>query len=170
MSWTGVLVGEGFEGTGTSAAHVNVVLGDEGSHVARTWVQALATPSAGHAPFQVVARPGLPVRPLTLFVNKATIVSDDHAAATWGGAQAGVAAGVLDAVRQGVVPADVAASAYLICAVWVDPSAGRAHQDVIFVNNRAAVLRALAEAGHHRPTVDDVLGDPEGVWNPFFRP
>jgi len=170
MSWTGVLIGEGFEGNGTSAAHVNVMLGDPSSSVASAWVHALASPSAGHASFQVTARPGLPVRPLTLFVNKATIVNDEHGKVTWGGAQAGVAAGVLDAVRTGVVPADVAADALLICAVWVDPGATTAHQDVVFINNRAATLAALEAAGHQRPSVDDVLNYTGDVWNAFFRP
>lgn len=170
MTWTGVLIGEGFEGSGSSAAHINLVLGDSTSTVATTWVQALATPSAGHAAFQVVARPGLPVRPLTLFVPKATIANPDHAAVTWGAAQAGVAAGIVDAVRQGVVPLDVAEDAYLICAVWVDPGAGVAHSDVVFLNNRAATFTALENAGHHRPTVADVLGDDQGIFNAFYRP
>jgi 5,6,7,8-tetrahydromethanopterin hydro-lyase len=43
-------------------------------------------------------RPGLPAKPLTLFVNKAAIASDSHARLTWGAAQAGVAGGVLDDV------------------------------------------------------------------------
>lgn len=170
MTWTGVLIGEGFEGSGSSAAHVNVMLGDPSSVVADAWIRSLASPSAGHAAFQVVARPGLPLRPLTLFVNKATIANDEHAKVTWGGAQAGVAAGVLDAVRTGVLPADVAATAYLICAVWVDPGATTAHHDVVFINNRAATLTALDNAGHERPSLDEVLADPQGVWNPFYRP
>ena len=62
---------------------------------------ALATPREGHVAFVVAAQPGLAVKPMTLFVNKATIASDDHAALTWGPAQAGVASGVLDAVADG---------------------------------------------------------------------
>ena len=46
-------------------------------------------------------RPGLPVQPPTLFVNKAPIDSELHGTLTWGAAQAGVAAGVADAVAKG---------------------------------------------------------------------
>jgi len=165
-----MLIGEGFEGSGSSAAHVNAVLGDRTSPVGQAWVQALATPSAGHAPFMVVARPGLPVKPFTLFVPKATTDNPDHAAVTWGAAQAGVAAGVVDAVRAGAVPTDVAEDALLICAVWVDPRAGVAHSDLVFQNNRAATFTALENAGHHLPSVADVLGDDQGIFNPFFTP
>ncbi|MFN8051148.1 MAG: formaldehyde-activating enzyme [Acidimicrobiales bacterium] len=170
MTWTGMLIGEGFEGSGSSAAHINAVLGDRTSPVAQAWVSALASPSAGHAPFMVVARPGLPVKPFTLFVPKATVSNPDHAEVTWGAAQAGVAAGVVEAVRMGVVPAEVAEDALLICAVWVDPAATVAHSDVIFLNNRAATITALEAAGHRRPTVEEVLADDQGVWNPFYSP
>lgn len=170
MTWTGMLIGEGFEGSGSSAAHINAVLGDRTSPVAAAWVQALATPSAGHAPFMVVARPNLPVKPHTLFVPKATIDNPDHAAVTWGAAQAGVAAGVIEAVRHGVVPHEVAEEAFLIVAVWVDPLAGVAHSDVVFLNNRAATFAALENAGHQRPTVAELLADDQGVFNAFYTP
>jgi len=170
VSWTGMLIGEGFEGSGTSAAHINAVLGDRTSPVGQAWVQALATPSAGHAPFMVVARPGLPVKPFTLFVSKATTSNRDHADVTWGAAQAGVAAGVVEAVSAGIIPTDVAEEALLICAVWVDPGATVAHSDVVFLNNRVATYAALENAGHHRPSVADVLSDDQGIWNPFYRP
>ena len=62
-----VQIGEGFEGSGVSIAHVNTVLGDRNGAIGGAWSQALASPSQGHAPFVVVARPGLPVKPLTLF-------------------------------------------------------------------------------------------------------
>ena len=87
------------------------------------WATALATPSAGHAPFVVVAAPNLPVKPMTLFVNKATIASEQHATLTWGPAQAGVAAGVIAAVRTGVLEPAEADELVLIAAVWVNPDA-----------------------------------------------
>ncbi len=170
MAWPGILIGEGYEGTGTSAAHVNVVLGERSGPIATAWATALATPSAGHTPFMVVARPGLPVKPFTLFVNKATFANPSHAAVTWGAAQAGVAAGVIEAVRAGSIPASIAESALLICAVWVDPAATEAHQDPVFVNNKAAVISALFNAAHEVPTVADVLADGDDIWNPFYSP
>lgn len=164
------LVGEGFEGSGSSAAHVKCVLGDRYGPVGAAWVTALATPSHGHTPFLVVARPGLPVKPLTLFVNTATYVSGEHQQLTWGAAQAGVATGILDAVSGGIVAAEHAEHGLLIASVWVDPLVSSAHQDVVYINNRAATLAALTAAVAGRPSVAEVLGDTGGIWNAFYQP
>jgi 5,6,7,8-tetrahydromethanopterin hydro-lyase len=163
-------IGEGFEGSGASAAHVKSVLGDRYGPVGTAWVTALATPTHGHSPFVVVARPGLPVKPLTLLVNTATYVSREQVELTWGAAQAGVAAGILDAVGSGVISTEHAESGLLILSVWVDPGASSAHQDVIYINNRAATLAALTAGATGRPTVAEVLGDTGGIWNPFYQP
>lgn len=159
--------GEGFAGAGVNAAHINTVLGGRGSAVETAWATALATPSAGHAPFVCVLRPGLPVRPLTLFVNKAEIRGDKHAELTWGAAQAGVATGVVQSVSDGTVSAATAATGLLIAAVWVDWDATDA--DEVFENNLVATRMALAAGATGAPTVDDVMIEVDGAWNPFFR-
>ena len=177
MSWTPstrhqipVQIGEGFEGSGASAAHVKTVLGDRDGPIGTAWATALATPTQGHAPFLVVARPGLPVKPLTLFVNTAALAGPEHANLTWGAAQAGVASGVIEALVGGVVPLEIAESAVLIASVWVDPLATGAHQDALYANNRVAMLAALTAGSTGRPTVHEVLVDTGGIWNPFYAP
>jgi 5,6,7,8-tetrahydromethanopterin hydro-lyase len=159
-------LGEGFSGSGAEAAHVNTVLGTRDGPVATAWATALATPTAGHAPFVVVARPGLPVQPFTLFVNKARIESDAHARLTWGAAQAGVAAGVIDAIESDTVtlPGDLV----LIAAVWVDPKAR--DEAAVFANNREATYAALTLGIAGLPAEDDVLAAKDDIWNPFYRP
>ncbi len=158
-------LGESFVGDGANAAHLNTVLGPREGPVGAAWATALATPTAGHAPFVVVLHPGLPVKPFTLFVNKARIESDAHARMTWGAAQAGVAAGVASAVVDGTI-ADL--DAELIAAVGVDPTA--AHAEAVFANNRGATHGALAMGRLGQPTVADIEGNAADVWNPFFRP
>jgi 5,6,7,8-tetrahydromethanopterin hydro-lyase len=161
-------IGEAFVGAGGEAAHVNTVLGDRSGPVGQAWAGALASPSAGHAPFVAVLRPGLPVVPFTLFVNKARIEGDDHAQMTWGPAQAGVAAGVADAVAEGVIGEDEADGLVLIAAVWVDPGARDA--DLVFANNREATTSALVQGRAGLPRAADVAGERDATWNPFFRP
>ena len=159
-------IGESFIGSGADAAHVNVVLGDRSGPVGGAWATALATPSAGHIPFVVVAHPGLPVQPFTLFVNKATITNDTHARITWGAAQAGVAAGVIDALEAAIIT--IPSELVLIAAVWVDPNA--VSEDAVFTNNREATYGALSLAVAGLPAEDDVLAAKDDIWNPFFRP
>jgi 5,6,7,8-tetrahydromethanopterin hydro-lyase len=133
---------------------VNTVLGRKGGPVETAWATALATPRQGHIPFVVVLRPNMPVKPSTLFVNKADIRGDRHAALTWGAAQAGVAQSVLESVASGVIPATEVDELLLIAAVWVDWAAD--DEEAIYAGNLQATRDALAA----------VRTDPE---NPFFR-
>jgi 5,6,7,8-tetrahydromethanopterin hydro-lyase len=161
-----VLIGESFIGSGPNAAHLNTMVGSRSGPVGAAWATALATPSAGHAPFVVVLHPGVPVKPFTLFVNKAAIDGKGHARMTWGAAQAGVAAGVLEAVAQdGVADPD---DELLIAAVWVDPKAD--DEDAVFANNRDATVGAILLGRAGLPTIEDVTAQRDDVWNPFYKP
>lgn len=155
-------IGEGFAGHGVNAAHVNTVVGVREGPVGVAWASALASPSQGHTPFVVVVRPDLPVKPMTLFVNKATIAGERHGRLTWGAAQAGIAAGVVAALRDDIVRAED----LCIAAVWVDPAAD--DEEAVFASNRDAMVAALLAGSHDRPAARDVLaaGEPE---NPYFR-
>ena len=160
--------GEAFVGEGNDAAHVNTVLGAVGGPVEVAWVTALATPRQGHVAFVASVTPGVAVRPFTLFVNKATIADDRHAALTWGAAHAGVAAGVMDAVADGVVPEARAPGLLLVAAVWVHPAARE--ESTVFANNRAATLDALRAGRDGRPAVAEALAGRNAPQNAYYRP
>lgn len=159
-------VGEAYAGSGAEAAHCNTLLGAPDGPVGTAWATALATPRAGHVPFVCVLRPDLPTRPLTLFVNKATLAGPEHERLTWGPAQAGVAAGIADAVADGTLAEPVAAHALCIAAVWVDPAARDAA--AVFANNRSAVAAALARGRAGEPDVAAVLAARHEPRNPYF--
>jgi 5,6,7,8-tetrahydromethanopterin hydro-lyase len=160
-------LGEGFAGEGVDAAHVNTVLGDRSGPVGAAWATALATPSAGHAPFVAVACPGVPVQPFTLFVNKAAISGDRHGGLTWGAAQAGIAAGIGEALLQGVIDRSSVGDLAVIAAVWVNPSAS--DESAVYENNRLAVGAALAAGAAGEPSVDRFLDAARAPWNPFYE-
>ncbi|WP_330284760.1 formaldehyde-activating enzyme [Streptomyces sp. NBC_00588] len=163
------LIGESFVGDGANAAHTNVVIGRKGGPVETAWATALATPSAGHVPFMTVVRPSVPVKPLTLFVNKAAAAGELHERATWGSAQAGLAQGVLDAVVAGLIPADEADDLLIIAAVWVNPAVD--DLDVSFRNQREAAHGAIRAAVTGTPSVADALDAAKaGPANPFYAP
>lgn len=162
-----MIIGESFVGNGGEAAHINVVLGRRDGPVGTAWATALATPSAGHTPFVAVLRPGVPVKPLTVFVNKAAIAGGNHATLTWGAAQAGVAGGVADAVADGVIAGQDVDELVLIAAVWVDATAEDA--DLVYANNRAATRAALAAAVRSEPQLADVLAVRAKPGNPFYQ-
>jgi 5,6,7,8-tetrahydromethanopterin hydro-lyase len=146
---------------------VNAVLGRKGGPVETAWATALATPRQGHIPFVAVLRPNLPVKPATLFVNKADLRGDRHAELTWGAAHAGVAQGVLEAVADGVVPAAEVDDLLLIAAVWVDWAAE--DEEAIYAGNLRATRDALGAAVEGRPAIEELLGLRAQPENPFFR-
>jgi 5,6,7,8-tetrahydromethanopterin hydro-lyase len=162
----GSLIGESFVGDGVNAAHVNVVIGRKGGPVEAAWTTALATPRMGHTPFVAVVRPGVPVLPFTLFVNKATMGGDTHVDLTFGAAQAGIASGVAKAVADGLVPAGEVRHLLCIAAVYVNPEAD--DEGTVFENNRRSVREAIRAAVEGTPSVEDVLALADSPSNPFF--
>jgi 5,6,7,8-tetrahydromethanopterin hydro-lyase len=131
------------------------------------WATALATPRAGHASFVVVARPNMPVKPPTLFVNKAEIRGEEHGFLHWGAAQAAVARGVLESVAEGTIPAEEVEGLALIAAVWVDWAAS--DEEEVYANNVEATRAALASAAERRPRLEELLAIASEPANPFFR-
>jgi 5,6,7,8-tetrahydromethanopterin hydro-lyase len=161
-----MLIGESYIGEGAEAAHVNTVFGDRSGPVGVAWATALASPSAGHAPFVAVVIPGLPVKPMTLFVNKAPIAGDEHGILTWGAAQAGVAGGVADAVSEGILSEADADQNLIIAAVWVNPAARDAEK--VYANNRTATREALRAGVAGLPQMAEVLAARHRPFNPFY--
>ena len=160
-----MMIGEGFAGDGANAAHVNIIIGPRNGPVGTAWATSLATPSAGHVPFMAVAAPGVPIRPFTLFVNKAAIENDRHGQLTWGAAQAGLAAGMGEAHQRGLLK--YPDNCLVIAAVWVNPAAD--DEEAVFANNRDATVAAIAmsssSSGATAADIQAMLA-PE---NPYFR-
>ncbi|NHW46834.1 formaldehyde-activating enzyme [Paenarthrobacter sp. MSM-2-10-13] len=161
-------IGESFIGDGVNAAHVNTVIGHRSGPAGTAWATALASPSTGHVPFVAVLRPSLPVKPLTLFVTKAAPANDQHGNLIWGAAQAGIAAGVADAVADGILTNEQADSHALIAAVWVNPNAD--DDDAVYRNNRESVRTALENGVKNLPSTVEVIEARNSPSNPFFTP
>lgn len=163
-----IAIGEAFEGDGANAAHINLVLGPKGE-LGAAYALAAASPGPGHIPFQAVVKPNLPAKPATLFVAKSVLKDERHEKMTWGPAQAGVAAGITEALLKGVLPAEAGDDWVAIALVWVDPAADDA--EAVYVNNRVAALhaaeRSLQSGWPSREALKEGL---KQVSNPFFTP
>lgn len=154
-------IGEGSAGSGAEAVRVTTVLGERTGPVGAAWTTSLATPSTGHSPFVVVARPNLPVVPLTLFVPAVGVGDQRHAELTMGAGQAGVAAAVLDLKMD-----DVDGELCLIASVSIDSQAD--HEEAVFENTRDATIAALKLGAAGGPWHGN-LASIEVPENPFFR-
>jgi len=147
---------------------VNLVIGRRGSATAAAAASAFASPGPGHAPVMACLGAGNAVRPATIVLNKATIASELHGRITWGAAQLGIAAGVMDCVADGVFSEDDAAELILLVAVWVDPNA--ADETAVRAANREAVRRAVEDAlsADRSDRVHELLGLRDGATNAFY--
>lgn len=161
-------IGEAFIGSGPNAAHINVVLGPRNGPVGSAWAGALSSPSAGHLPYMVVLQPGIPVKPATVFINKAALSGESHEKMTWGPAQAGVAKGIQESLLGGILPSEAENEWCVIAAVWVNPKADSA--DEVFANNYNAAKDAVVNALALLPLLSEVREAAANVRNPFYMP
>lgn len=164
-------IGQGWGGRGVDGSHVNVVLARRGSAVAAAIVTTFTSPSRGHTPVLVCMGPDQPsyeaVVPPTIMMNKATATEERHQAITWGAAQLGIGQGVLDAVADGLLAADLETIVFV--AVWVDPAAS--DETAVRAANREAVRRAIESAvrGPDPAAVERLVGARDRLVNPFYR-
>lgn len=159
-----MFVGEAFVGDIPNNAHPNVLTGRR-EVMFPIVAQSIAQPTRGFVSFMTVLKPNVMVKPDTLFVNKVEIDNPEIARMTWGPAQAGVALGVHDALREGILPSEAEQEWMIVAAIWVNPKA----TDVAAVeaNNRGAMKLALrnALAGISRQDLDAAAAS---VSNPFL--
>lgn len=158
-----MFIGESFVGDIPNNAHPNVALGRR-DVMFPIIAQSLAQPAKGFVSFMTVLKPNVMTKPDTLFVNKVEIETPELARLTWGPAQAGVAQGVYDALREGILPSEAESGWMIVAAVWVNPKATDAA--AIQENNRLAVKYAIRNAlsGISRETLDAAAGNAS---NPF---
>ena len=163
-----LFIGEGFEGPGVNAAHINLMMGPRNGPAGQAFVGALASPSAGHAPFMLIVKPGVPVKPMTVYSNKTPIESELHGNATWGASQAGIARAITEALLDGTLAAEAENEWVIVTANWVNPACD--DLDAVYANNHRAAQSALAMAlaqGSDRDTLASALAD---LGNPFYTP
>jgi formaldehyde-activating enzyme len=163
-------IGQGWGGTAPNGSHVNVVLARRGSPTAAAAATAFASPAPGHTPVLVCVGPDQAsyeaVVPPTIMTNKATATDPGHQAMTWGAGQLGIGQGVLDAVADGLLTADL--DTVVLVAVWIDPAAG--DESAVRAAGREA-MRAALEAAVRGPSpeaVERLVRERDTLRNPFY--
>ncbi|WAT31702.1 formaldehyde-activating enzyme [Pseudomonas sp. GXZC] len=168
MKTLDLYIGEGFEGPGVNAAHINILIGPRNGPAGQAFANSLASPSQGHCPFMVIAQPNIPVKPMTLYVNKAEISSDLHGNATWGASQAGIAKAVLEALLDGTLPPEAEDGWAIVTANWVNP--GCDDLDAVYLNNYNACRTAIRAALTGTPFTAQLADVVNHISNPFYTP
>jgi len=166
-------IGEGWGGVVPNGCHVNVVLARRGSATAAAATSMWAHPSPGHMPVLVCVgeeengvRNYEPIWPPTLMMNKVTATDARLEQLTWGGAQLGIAQGVLDSVAEGLIAATQ--DLIVLVSVWIDGQA--TDETELRYASRAAVVKALGTCvnGRDPEAVARLVAERDTVTHPFY--
>ena len=159
------MVGESLVGDGNEVAHIDLLIGRKDGPVGEAFASALTSQKEGHTNLLAVVAPNLAAKPDTIMANKVTIKGATQAVQMFGPAQAGVARGVVDAVRDGIIPADQVDDLCIIVGVFIHWEA--TDDKKIFDWNRQATTESIARAMGGEPTAQQVADSQAQARHPF---
>lgn len=159
-------VGEAMAGQGGHRVHINLLLGTKTGPVGHAFATALASPRPGHIPFLVVLRPNVPVRPATLFVNKAEVREEPHGTISWGAGEAGIADGIRAAIKAGALADQDLDALVMIVSIWIDPTV--TDEATVLHNTREAMRLALLRVDGKEEYAGDFLDEALDAFNSNF--
>jgi 5,6,7,8-tetrahydromethanopterin hydro-lyase len=160
-----LLVGESLVGEGDEVAHVDLLIGSKSGPVGEAFAHALVNQKEGHTNLLAVVAPNLPTKPDTIIANKVTIKGAGQAVQMFGPAQAAVARGVVDSVREGVISEGDVDDLCIICGVFIHWDAK--DDKKIFDYNYQATKEAIARALKTWPSASEVMAAEATARHPF---
>ena len=128
----------------------------------------------GHTRVFAILNSDVQVKPATLMVSKVTVTNSRYTNVLMGSVQAGIANGVLDAVREGIIPKDQANDLGIIYSVWLDPSVLAIDPKTLdyqglFAVNREATVKVIRKALANEPDIDWLLANQKSVTHYFHQ-
>jgi formaldehyde-activating enzyme len=155
-------------------AEPEIILGELDGPVGTALATLLGDQSAGHTKVFAILNSDAQVKPATLMVSKVTVTSTRYTNILMGSVQAGIAHGVLDAVRTKIIPKRLVEKLGIIYSVWLDPAVLKVNpKDVdhqgLFEVNRQATLKVITKAIKGEPTIDWLLKNQPKVEHYFHK-
>ncbi len=155
-----------------SAAEPEVVIGELDGPVGYAIANLIGDQVKGHSRVFAILNSDVQVRPATVMVSKVTVKSSKYTNILMGTVQAGIAHGVLDAVRAGDIPERKVNDLGIIVSVWLDPSIldeDKVDFELLFRTNREATAKAIGKAMRHEPTIQWLLENQNSVSHYFHE-
>lgn len=142
-----------------ACAEPEIVIGELDGPVGTAMATLLGDQAKGHSKVFAILNSDVQVKPATLMVSKVTVNNSKYTNLLMGSVQAGIANGVLDAVREGIIPKNRAEDLGIILAVWLDPSVVDVEVDhqLLFDANRQATKKVIQKAILGEPSIDQLL-------------
>ena len=155
-----------------SAAEPEVIIGELDGPVGTAMATLLGDQTKGHSRVFAILNSDIQVKPATLMVSKVTVKDNRYTNIFMGTVQAAIANGVLDAVRSGDIPKEMANDLGIIIAVWLDPAvldAADFDPRVLFNTHREATAKALRKAMKQEPSIDWLLENQDKVTHYYHQ-
>jgi 5,6,7,8-tetrahydromethanopterin hydro-lyase len=155
-------------------AEPEIVIGELDGPVGTALATLVGDQVKGHTRVFAILNSDVQVRPVTLMVSKVTVDHSRYTSILMGSVQAGIANGVLDAVREKIIPKKKANDLGIIYSVWLDPSvlkvpAGQIDHAGLFAVNREATVKVLRKALDNEPDIDWLLKNQQSVTHYFHQ-
>ena len=141
-------------------AEPEIVIGELDGPVGQALATLLGNQAKGHTKVFAILNSDVQVRPATLMVSKVTVTNSRYTNILMGSVQAGIANGVIDAVREGIIPKEKANDLGIIYSVWLDPSVVKVPKvdyQALFDINREATVKVIRKALANEPSIDWLL-------------
>ncbi len=155
-------------------AEPEIVIGELDGPVGTALATLVGDQVKGHTRVFAILNSDVQVRPATLMVSKVTVKDARYTSILMGTVQAGIAHGVLDAVRAGDIPKKKANDLGIIYSVWLDPSIlsvpqGEIDHEGLFKVNREATAKVIKKAMSNEPSINWLLKNQDSVTHYFHQ-
>ncbi len=157
---------------GYICAEPEIVIGELDGPVGQAMAMLVGDQVKGHTRVFAILNSDYQVKPATLMVSKVTVSNAKYTNILMGSVQAGIANGVLDAVRQGIIPKEKANELGIIYSIWLDPSVlevEKVDYQALFNVNREATVKVIRKAMAGEPSIDWLLEHQDTVEHFFHK-
>jgi len=159
-------------GPTNTAAEPEVIIGELDGPFGTAFANLLGDQVKGHTRVLALMNTDIMVRPATIMVSKVTVKDNRYTNILMGTVQAAISNGVLDAVREGIIPKDKANELGIIVSVWLNPGVTDQtdldHVALFDIHRRATTL-ALKKAMNHEPSIDWLLENQENTVHKYYQ-
>ena len=155
-----------------SAAEPELMIGDLNGPVGAAFATLLGGQVEGHTRVLALLNGDVAVKPATLMVSKVTVKKSKYTNILMGSVQAGVAHGVLDAVRDGTIPRDEVEKIGIIAAIWLYPEVVESQDldfDDLLATHRKAMHLAIQKAMRGEPSIDWLLENQDKIVHSYHQ-
>ncbi len=153
-------------------AEPEIAIGELDGPVGTAMATLLGDQVKGHTRVFAILNSDYQVKPATLMVSKVTVSNSRYTNILMGTVQAGIAHGVLDAVRAGIIDKSKANDLGIIYSVWLDPSVSELESidhTKLFEINREATVKVIKKALANEPSIDWLLENQDKVEHFFHQ-